>query len=394
MSTNFVNSFKPLKQMFLRLLCLSFACLAQPAVAQLPAEPLGKVVTLPPTYPDHWVFVHDIVNFQMLNERVILFDADTRRYVGQINSASLAQFIVSRKRPEIYVAETYYKRGTRGERTDVVTIYDKLTLAPIDEIVLPGAKRIITAPADHLAELIADEKFLLVLNFTPASSVTVIDLEKRAVVNEIELAGCSMIYATGEWGFSSLCSDGRLITNTLNADGRQIRTWRSEPLFKVEEDPLFEKAAVIDGIAFFPSFKGRIQPIDLNEDTPIVHESWSLLEAEDISAGYRPGGWQLIGQHGDDEEIYILMHAGGFDGSHKDAGREVWLFDVNSKRRVRRITLQEPANSLKVTSDGNPLLLVANHKYQIDVYSARTGVFKHQITEMGFSPQVFYDARE
>lgn len=376
------------------LACLALAWVHSPASAQLRPETPGAVMKLPASYPDHWLFVHDLVDFQMLNERVILFDADDGRYVGQVNSALLAQFKVSRTRSELYVVETFYSRGTRGERTDVVTLYNKETLAPFGEIVLPGGKRMITPPEDYLAELTNDERFLLVVNFTPASSVTVVDLVNRKVVNEVPIAGCSMVYATGARGFSSLCSDGRMMTLLLDRAGQVSRSARSEPLFKVEEDPLFEKAAIVDGVAYFPSFKGRMLPIDLNGDTPVRRKSWSLLDEKDAASGYRPGGWQLIGQHARRHELYVLMHGKGFNGSHKDPGREVWVFDAQSKRRMRRITLREPATSLKVTSDDAPLLAVTGPDTEIDIYQASTGEFKRRITDMGITPSVFHVVRE
>lgn len=361
--------------------------------AELPVEPIPNVVVLPSVYPDRWVFAHDIVHGHFLNERVILFDADTGQYIGQINASSLAQFKVGKTRSEIYVAETFYSRGTRGERTDVVTIYDKSTLAPTDEILLPGGKRIITPPMDNLAEFTRDEQFLLILNFTPAASVSVVDLDKRQVVNEIQLPGCSLIYATGKRGFSSICSDGAMITYTLNVAGQVTRTSKSDPFINIDDDPLFEKPALINGTAYFPSFKGSMQPIDFRHKTPKFGEVWNLVTGKDNEANYRPGGWQLMSQHEGDDEIYVLMHKDGFNGSQKDVGGEVWVFDPARQRRTRRIALKNPGISIKITTDKEPLMLVVNEASHIDIYEAHSGLFKHQISGLGQSPFLFYGAQ-
>jgi hypothetical protein len=46
--------------------------------------------------------------------------------------------LFSADRKEIYVAESYYSRGVRGDRSDVVTVYDGRTLQPVHEIPIPA----------------------------------------------------------------------------------------------------------------------------------------------------------------------------------------------------------------------------------------------------------------
>ena len=86
----------------------------------------------------------------------------------------------SARRSELYVAETYYTRGTLGERTDVLTIYEKENLLPIAEVVLPGKKRALMLPHKGQVQLTNNEQFALIFNFTPAASVTVVDIDKKA----------------------------------------------------------------------------------------------------------------------------------------------------------------------------------------------------------------------
>jgi hypothetical protein len=47
--------------------------------------------------------------------------------------------------PELYVADTVWSRGTRGTRTDYITVYDTATLKAVGEIVLPTKRGLITA---------------------------------------------------------------------------------------------------------------------------------------------------------------------------------------------------------------------------------------------------------
>ena len=71
--------------------------------------------------------------------------------------------------------------------------------------------------------------------------------------------------------------------------------------------------------------------------------------------------------------LYFLMHPEGYDGSHKDPGVEVWVFDSESGQRTSRIALALPALSINVTRDDEPLLVATNVNMEVDVYDARSG---------------------
>ena len=177
----------------------------------LPEEPVPTVLELPERYPDSWVFVHDLHFNSLPDGRAAIVDvgAEHSHVRGQIPVAQFGNILPSTTRGEIYVGETFLSRLTRGERTDVITIWDTKTLAPKDEIVLPGGKRGLFVTLRNSLQLTNDEKWALVFNFTPGSSVTVVDLESRKILSDIDLPGCSLVYPTGPRGFTSLCADPR-----------------------------------------------------------------------------------------------------------------------------------------------------------------------------------------
>jgi len=341
------------------------------------------IETLPETWPAHWIIAHDAAFFHMSDGKLIVLDADSDetypRFKGFMNSSFIAVFVQARTRPEIYVAETFRTRGTRGERTDVITIYDKRTLGPIGEVVIPP-KRSSNMPTDYNLRLVDDEKLALVYNFTPAQSVSVVDIVAREFLAEIPIPGCALAYPMGGRAFSSVCADGSMLTVTIGDDGSQASSSRTDPFFDDDSDPMMEKAAMSGGVAYFPTFHGNIIPVDLNGAAPVVGDSWSMLG--DGDGGWRPGGLQLTATDGSGK-LYFLMHPEGKEGSHKDPGIEVWVFDGEAERRVRRIELALPAISISVTRDEKPLLVATNINMEIDVYDASSGAQLRTLGDFG-----------
>jgi methylamine dehydrogenase heavy chain len=322
---------------------------------------------LPAEYPRSWAFLaYANDKFEIRN-----VGGDDRAVKGQLAGHESATLLVANHRPEIYVADTVWSRGNRGTRTDYITVYDKRTLSPTGEIVLPGAKRALIEPLEGMFSFADDERLALVFNFTPAASVTVVDLAQRKVLTEVKIPGCSLAYATGKRGFSSLCSSGTLLSVQLDAKGAVKSRSESRVFNDLDKDPLFTASALIAGVRYFPTFHGRVQPIDLSTDEPKLLPDWPLVPAEDEKRNWRPSGLQLAAS-GDDGRLYVLMQPDAHEGSHKEPGTEVWVFDPQSHARVERLRLVRPGTSIEVTHDVNPLLLVATSE-QLDVYALPHG---------------------
>jgi methylamine dehydrogenase heavy chain len=67
------------------------------------------------------------------------------------------------------------------------------------------------------------------------------------------------------------------------------------------------------------------------------------------------------------------MHQGSVD-THKDPGKEVWVYDLSRKERVQKIELKNLAGSIQVTSDEKPLLFtIFIESSTTDVYDAVGG---------------------
>ena len=346
------------------------------ASADFAPEPMNVKLSLPASYPEHWLVVHDAAFFHMREGRYLFVDPHADTVGGQLRGLLSADFIAhyeqSAARGEHYVIESFFSRGGRGgERTDVVTIYDAESLEVSGEVIIPPRK--LSSMPERLATgLVAEDKLLVVYNFTPGQSLTVVDLEKREFVAEHGIAGCSLAIPTGDSGVTSLCSDGAFLTTTLSDGGASAASVRSEAVFADESDPMFEKAGITGGVAYFPTFKGDVLAVDVSGDAAVPGERWPLASVEEKAAGWRPGGWQLVAA---DHlgRLYVLMNPNGADGSHKDGGGEVWVFDAAAKKRIMRIPLPKWGVSVGVSNAEQPLLVVTNGELGLETYSTATG---------------------
>jgi methylamine dehydrogenase heavy chain len=363
-------------------LLAAFLVLAAGAAAQVPEE-MGTA-TLPERGP-HWLWVDDIAFANIIDGRAYLVDADTGRMLGMLSTGSMfLNLELPRDYSRIYAAETYYSRGTRGTRTDVVTRYDPNTLEPIDEIELPP-KRQAGLPMLSYSGLTDDQRFMVVYNFTPAQSVTVVDLSAGKVAAELETPGCAMVYPSGPRRFSMLCGDGRWLTVELTANGSEASRAMSEPFFDVQKDPITEKGVRAGDHWYFASFDGLVHDVDVSGAAPSFAEPWPIVSAQARAAGWRTSGAQHVAVHAATKRLYFIMRRGP-EHSRKEPGEEVWVFDIAQRKRVQRLALKEPAMSIAVTPDAAPLLVTSlGLGGTIQVYDA-AGKHLRKVEGLGQTP--------
>ena len=264
--------------------------LAGGAAAQVPeGAALGTqeehpTITLPEPQP-HWLYVLEPVFPYLVSSKVWILDGDTLDYLGMASAGYVANLVLSHDRSAFYIAETYWDRGTRGKRTDVVTFYDPRKVEATGEVVLP-AGRFLVVPKKHNAQLTTDGRYLLSFNMDPSFGLSVVDLQQRKYLGEIETGGCSLAFPTGPSSVASLCPDGSFAHTTFDAEGN-AEIENGEPFFDSENDPVFEHAALHrpSQKAFFISYEGWVYPVALN-GMPEVGET---LEAP----GRGPGGRRL-----------------------------------------------------------------------------------------------------
>src|ERR1700722_2369832 len=105
------------------ILLLALQSPARGAAAPLPADPAGTVASLPAASP-HWVWVNDFVFPHMTDGQARLIDGDSGHFLGMLSTGyGFARIVLAKEGNVIFSPETYFSRGTRGTRTEVVSLY-------------------------------------------------------------------------------------------------------------------------------------------------------------------------------------------------------------------------------------------------------------------------------
>ena len=370
------------------LIVLALVCgMAVSAHAELPAEPIPNVLSLETPYPPNYAVVHDFAFGGLIDSKFAVVDTKTQRFKGMMSAGQFANIDFSVARQKFYVGETVHTRGTRGDRQDIVAIYDFENLSLQNEIDLPP-KRMNVVVNLSTSVITDDDKFLLVFNMNPRTSVTVIDLDKEAVVNEIDMPGCTLLYPDAQNGFFSLCGNGGLVRVGIDSEGKETDRHASVAFNDIDNDPLSEKAARIGDTWFFITYAGEVQPVDASGTKPGIGKRWWLASEAEREAGYRPAGWHGKGSNSGNN-LWVGMTPNGYEGSHKDPALEVWQFDTQARKLINKAELVTPALSIGVSKGGDgesAKLLVVNIEAGLDVYEASTGEYIHTIKALGDTP--------
>ncbi|MDR2837175.1 MAG: amine dehydrogenase [Azonexus sp.] len=328
------------------------------AAAALPEENIS-IEPLAAPNPQR-LYVNDPAMNHIVDGRVHVIDTGRMRYLGLIGAGYAASTTLSRDGKLFFVATTYNSRLQRGERTDVIEAWRTSDLKLDHEIVIPP-KRAQALHIKALARTTADDRFLLVQNATPATSVAVVDLSARKAVSEIALPGCWGVipWPQSPRRFSTVCGDGSLTTVELDADGKEARRGVGPRFFDPDGDPVFMHYELAGNRLLFVSYYGNIYSLKLEGNQPQAEAPWSFVDQKAKKQGWRPGGFALFALEPKSNRLIVGMHPKGSEGSHKTPAAELWVIDLAERRVVTRAP-GHMALSMTVIRDERPELIVLN----------------------------------
>ena len=379
---------------------LAFAFAGPPAAAAPPAKavppPLAEehlTVTKLGTPSPHWVWVYDDEINNGIELRMHLYDGDSYRRLGQIDMGFFGLPAFSPDGKTLAAASTYFSRGSKGARTDVVEFTDLSTLETVREVVLPP-KHVQTLPTYFSTSYSSDGKLLYIPYLTPTASLGVVNVARNALAGEIDTAGCVLAIPGGPNRVSALCESGRVLTITLDGAGQELSRATSEPFFSVDKDPVFVQGVPARGLVTFLSFDGVVYEGDVTGPQASFRAPWSLVAAAEKGV-WRPGGMQVAAINAQLGRLYVPMHKGGGQEKHKDGGTEIWVYDLGSHQRIARWPLGsqklQPVISVQVSQDDQPLLFAATYDGDFAIYDGLTGKLKHIEKQLGQTPWMMFN---
>jgi len=359
---------------------------SQHVLADLPPEQMG-IEALPPANP-HRSYLVDVEFDNMIAGRVVVVDPDQQRFLGMVSTGFIAPSALSNDGKWLLTADAYYSRGVRGVRTDVLTAWDTATLSPSWEVEIPN-KRFLGLTQQYSLGISADDRFAYIYNYTPATSVTIVDVQARSLIGEIALPGCVLNFPVGTRRFASLCGDGRLQVITLDDNGKETARTRTD-FFDPDAEKLNERAAQVGDIYYFTTTTGTVRPVDFSGKTPKPLPSWSMTNAEEQAAGWAPGGWQLITVAPGLNRLYAIMHDEHAPLKWEDPGTTIWAFDLATGKKVGTLEAKVPVWSIGATRDENPVLLGSNIEGGLEIFDLRTGEHKGTMENLTKSATLIY----
>ncbi|WP_236208326.1 amine dehydrogenase large subunit [Pseudomonas tohonis] len=351
-------------------LSLGLALAGLNAHADLPADTIGQV-TLPFPPEPHRAYIVDVEFENFVAGRVTVVDPEKKKMLGMVSTGFAAPSTLSRDGKRLYTADLFYSRGTRGTRTDVLTAWDTSTLSPSWEVLIP-TKRAEMLTQRYSLGTSSDDRFVYVYNFTPSTSVTVVDTQAKAVTAEIAIPGCVLNYPVGKRAFASLCGDGKLQVIKLDESGKEASRTQT-PFFDPNAEKLVERGIALGDTYYFTTTTGTVRGVDVSGDTPKMLEPWSLTTEAERKAGWAPGGWQLLAVAPRLNRLYVLMHDAHEPMKWEDPSPFVWVYDLKTGKKVATLEAPNPIWSLAATNDDKPLLLGTNITGGLEVFDLASG---------------------
>ena len=162
----------------------------------------------------------------------------------------------------------------------------------------------------------------------------------------------------------------------------------SEPFFNPDTDPAFVQGIPTEKGYAFLTFLGEVREVDFSGAQPAFAPPWSLVSGAE-RGHWRPGGEQVGTLQRALHRLYVPMHEGG-EGSHKDGGTEIWVYDTDTHQRLARwpmrAALQSEVIAVQVTQDATPLLFAASQRGDLAVLDALTGKIRHVEKHLAQTP--------
>lgn len=355
----------------------TMAASGAPAQEPIPAEELKVETTLKPG-PNVFVASSGWAGAGTIN----IFSATDLSYKGNFSNGMQGQVAVGGAGTVGYTTSAYPKRIMRGPVEAVLERFDVSTLKSTRDIVI--LPKFAQSVAGHgMLQVSADGGRVFVQNATPATSVSVVDVKSGKLTTEIPIPGCWTINLSEDGTrFSTLCGDGRILTVKVGADGKSVGQAYSDKIFDADKDPLFTHAQRVGGDLVFVSYSGVFYRISDTGDVAKLLSTYAF--AEGIPGAWAPGGYEVMGYNAPSGVMFVAMHSGAKDGSHKNGSEEIWAVDLGKKSVLYR-SVAKGLTHLTVSQDKMPVVFGTNshdeglYRFEVDPTARFAAKLTHDV---------------
>jgi methylamine dehydrogenase heavy chain len=188
--------------------------------------------------------------------------------------------------------------------------------------------------------------------------------------------------------FSSICGDGTFATFTLTADGVTSERAQSKKIFDVDKDAIFMPSARAGADLVFISFHGNVYRVNDSGAAVVLVESYPVTTG--VEGGWAPGGSQLIGYNKPNNILFIGMHPNAKEGSHKDPAREIWAFNLATRKLLYRSPVED-IQSLTATDAPSPVVYASKKNLLIRYDSDPEAKFALKKSHEVYNPGPYND---
>lgn len=311
-----------------------------------------------------------------------VFSAVDLSYKGNFPAGMNGQFALGGAGSVGYSTSTYPKRIMRGPVEAVLERFDVSTLKSTLDTVIPP-KFAPTSAAFGMLQVSADGARAFVQNATPATSVSIVDLKTGKLIVEVPTPGCWTINLSPDGKrFSSLCGDGRILTVKIGADGKSAGQAYSEKIFDGDKDPLFTQAQRVQGDLVFVSYGGTFYRVSDAGDAAKLVSTYAFTEG--VAGAWAPGGYEIMGYSAPYDVMFVSMHSGAKNGSHKNGSEEIWAVDLGKKAVLYR-SVAKGLTHIAVSQGPIPLVFGANshgkgfYRFEVDPTAKFAAKLTHEV---------------
>ena len=337
------------------------------------------------------VWVNDPAHFAAITQQYVV-DAEKGRVIGQVDGGFLPNPVVADNGALFAQASTVFSRVARGKRTDYVEVFDPQTFDPVADIELPGTPRFLVGTYPWMTALTPDNSRLLFYRFAPSPAVGVVDLKGKKFDRLMDVPDCFHIFPTSADTFYMHCRDGTMAHVTIGASGApkiaHSKAFHGEDEFLINHPAYSPKAKRL----VWPTYTGRIHQLDLAGGEPKLLAPIEALTEAERKDEWAPGGWQQVAYHRKSEQIFLLVDQRD-KWRHKTSSRYVLVIDGKSGKRLNKIDLGRPIDSVNVSQDDKPLLYaLSTGEKTLFIHDAASGKELRSVDQLGHGPQVLTTA--